>query len=114
MNVIQELEQEQIAQVVEHVLQLSGQEHDAEMATAGAETFTAECAACHGENAQGDPAMGAPNLTDAVWLYGGDRETLTRTISGGRAGMMPAWAERLEPAQVRLIAAYVHQLGGGE
>ena len=108
------LEREQIAQVTEYVLKISGNEHDAAMAEAGAETFAAECTACHGENGQGDQAMGAPNLTDAVWLYGGDRETVIASITNGRAGMMPAWAERLEPAQVRLIAAYVHQLGGGE
>lgn len=108
------LEASEIEQVVEYVRQISGQEHDAEMAAAGAETFTAECTACHGENAQGDAALGAPNLTDAVWLFGGDRETLIRTITDGRAGMMPAWVERLQPAQIRLIAAYVHQLGGGQ
>jgi len=58
--------------------------------------------------------QGAPNLTDAIWLYGGDRETITQTVTNSRFGVMPAWGLRLDKATVRMLAAYVHSLGGGE
>jgi cytochrome c oxidase cbb3-type subunit 3 len=108
------LEAPQIAQAVEYVLQLSGQEHDAALAGAGAAVFADNCASCHGEDATGDRAQGAPNLTDPIWLYGGDRDTVTRTVTGGRFGVMPAWGQRLTEAQVKAVTLYVHQLGGGE
>ena len=62
----------------------------------------------------GVQAQGAPNLTDAIWLYGGDRETVRETLHYGRADVMPAWTERLTDAQIRALAVYVHALGGGE
>ena len=62
----------------------------------------------------GDREQGAPNLTDAIWLYGGDRESLTQTITYSRFGVMPPWGTRLTEAQVQAVAAYVYQLGGGE
>ncbi len=108
------LAKDEIANVVEHVLAISGQEHDAGMAAAGAEIFANECSACHGEQGTGDRSLGAPNLTDAVWLYGGDRETLIETVTYSRQGVMPPWAGRLTEAQIRQVATYVHQLGGGE
>ena len=74
------LDETQIAQVVEHVLAISGQEHDAALASAGATVFAENCVACHGEAGMGDRAQGAPNLTDAIWLYGGDRETITYSV----------------------------------
>lgn len=80
----------------------------------GADLFLDNCAACHGEDGKGDRYQGAPNLTDAIWLYGNDTETLTKTISEGPFGVMPSWIERLGEANVRAVAAYVHQLGGGE
>ncbi len=104
----------QIGQVVDYVLQLSGQEHDAAAATAGAVLFADNCVACHGEAGLGDRAQGAPNLTDAVWLYGGSRETLTESISKARFGVMPAWAGKLSEDEIRAVATYVHSLGGGE
>lgn len=108
------LSDEEISGVVEHVLSISGQDHDAELAAAGAETFANECSACHGDNGEGMRDLGAPNLTDAIWLYGGDRDTLIETVTYSRNGVMPPWTGRLTEAQIRQVAAYVHQLGGGE
>lgn len=108
------LEPEQIGDVVEYVLQLSGQEHDAAKATAGAQLFADNCAACHGPDGKGDRAQGAPNLTDAIWLYGGDRDTITHTVTYARFGVMPNWNQRLSEDEIRAVATYVHSLGGGE
>ena len=101
-------------EAVEYVLQISGQEHDATLATAGATVFAENCVACHMENGKGDRTQGAPNLTDAVWLYGGDRDTLTYTIYNARFGVMPSWQARLSEDEIRAVATYVHSLGGGE
>ncbi len=109
------MEETEIAGLVEYVRSLSGMEYDAAMAEAVSETFADNCAACHGDAGMGDREQGAPNLTDAIWLYGGDRETLTETITYSRFGVMPPWGPpRLSEAQVQAVATYVHQLGGGE
>jgi len=108
------LEDEQIAQVVNYVMSLSGEAQDATLVSAGAEVFEAECSACHGENGMGDRLQGAPNLTDAIWLYGGSYEALTETVTNARFGVMPAWDGRLSEAEIRAVATYVHGLGGGE
>jgi cytochrome c oxidase cbb3-type subunit 3 len=108
------LEDAQISEVVEYVLQISGQEHDAALATAGATVFAENCAACHAENGAGMRDLGAPALNDAIWLYGGDRETIHTSVYGARYGVMPAWAGRLSEDEVRAVATYVHSLGGGE
>ena len=108
------LEPAQIEEVVEHVLAISGQEHDATKAAAGATVFADNCAACHTETGVGDRAQGAPNLTDAIWLYGGDRATLNQTITYARFGVMPSWTGRLSEDEIRAVATYVHSLGGGE
>lgn len=108
------LEPEEISQVVNYVLQLSGGEADTALAEPGAEVFADNCAACHGETGMGDREQGAPNLTDAIWLYGGDADTITETVTYSRYGVMPPWTQRLTEAQVRAVALYVHQLGGGE
>jgi cytochrome c oxidase cbb3-type subunit 3 len=104
----------QIDDVVEHVRRISGQSHDRAAAPRGATLFAEQCAACHGADGKGNRAFGAPNLTDAIWLYGGDREALARTVHGPRGGVMPAWEKRLDAATVKQLAAYVHSLGGGE
>lgn len=115
------LTKDQIAEVVQYVLQISGQEADAAKASAGATLFAENCTSCHGEDAKGMVEMGAPNLTDAIWLFGGDADTLTKTIELGRAGVMPSWSygsesgtARLTEAEIRAVAAYVHSLGGGQ
>lgn len=108
------LDETQIGQVVEYVLQLSGQEHDAALAGPGATVFADNCSACHGPAGEGDRAQGAPALNDAAWLYGGDRATLTQTVTYARFGVMPAWAGKLSEDEIRAVASYVHSLGGGE
>jgi cytochrome c oxidase cbb3-type subunit 3 len=108
------LEAPQIDAVVQHVLAISGQEHDATLAAEGATVFAENCAACHTEAGTGDRTQGAPNLTDAIWLYGGTVDDLTYTINNARFGVMPNWNQRLSEADIRSVALYVHGLGGGE
>jgi cytochrome c oxidase cbb3-type subunit 3 len=108
------LAEEEIGQVVHYVRQISGQEHDATLASAGETVYLDNCAACHMEDGSGDRFQGAPNLTDAIWLYGGDIDALTETVVNARFGVMPPWNERLTEAQIAQVAFYVHQLGGGE
>ena len=108
------LDETQIAQVSEHVLAISGQEHDATAAAAGATLFADNCAACHMEDGSGDRTQGAPNLTDAIWLYGGSREKIIETVTQARFGVMPNWNTRLSEDEIRAVAYYVHSRGGGE
>ncbi|MEZ5778744.1 MAG: cytochrome-c oxidase, cbb3-type subunit III [Paracoccaceae bacterium] len=108
------LEPEQIDQVVQYVLQISGQEYDAALAAEGATVFADNCSSCHAEDGTGDRAQGAPDLTDAIWLYGGDQAALTETVNNARFGVMPAWAGRLSEADIRAVASWVHSQGGGE
>jgi cytochrome c oxidase cbb3-type subunit 3 len=108
------LEPAQIDAVVQHVLAISGQEHDAALAAEGATVFAENCVACHGDAGKGDRAQGSPNLTDAIWLYGGDTDSLTNTVTNARFGVMPNWNQRLSEADIRSVAVYVHGLGGGE
>ncbi len=108
------LAKEEISQVVNFVMSLSGEPQDMSEVAAGAEVFAENCASCHGADGTGDRSQGAPNLADAIWLYGGDYATLTETVTNSRYGVMPAWNTRLTEAQIRAVSAYVHQLGGGE
>jgi cytochrome c oxidase cbb3-type subunit III len=108
------LDATQIGQLAEHVLKISGQEHDATAAAAGATIYAENCAACHMEDGSGDRTQGAPKLTDAIWLYGGSREAITETITYSRYGVMPNWNERLSEDEIRAVAFYVHSRGGGE
>ena len=104
----------EITQVANHVLAISGQPHDKALAAEGETIFAEQCTACHGEDGTGDRAQGAPNLTDAVWLYGGDLQSITKIVHDGPFGVMPAWSRRLTEAEIRAVASYVHGLGGGE
>ena len=99
-----------VDQAEAYVEQLSGQPHDAALAAAGRTVFETNCAACHGVDGKGNPLVGAPNLTDDVWLYGGDPATLKATITAGRNGQMPAFGDRLGAERVRLLAAYAIHL----
>lgn len=108
------LDREEIVQVAEHVLSLSGDIEDPAAAMLGAEIYADWCASCHGDDGEGIAELGAPDLADAIWLYGGDRETLVETIAYSRSGMMPAWESRLSPLAINQLAIYVHSLGGGE
>ena len=108
------LDETQIAQVAEHVLAISGQEHDAALAAQGATVFADNFAACHMEDGSGDRTQGAPKLTDAIWLYGGSREKIIETVTKARFGVMPNWNQRLSEDEIRAVAYYVHSRGGGE
>ena len=105
---------EQIRDVAEYVLSLSGSDHDSPAAARGAEPYAENCAVCHGENGGGDREQGAPALNNAIWLYGGDRDSIVETITYSRRGVMPAWGHRLDETTIRKLTLYVHSLGGGE
>ena len=102
------------ANTTEYVLSLSGRPHNATAAVAGKEKFAQLCAGCHGADGRGNQAIGAPNLTDNVWLYGGTTEIIAKSIGAGRSGRMPAHAEFLGEAKVHLLAAYVFSLAPAE
>ena len=99
-----------VNEVVAYVQSLGGQPADAALAAAGKARFETVCAACHGADGKGNPLLGAPNLADNVWLYGGDAATLRQTITNGRNGQMPAWGEKLGAQRIKLLAAYVTKL----
>ena len=80
----------------------------------GKTVFADSCAGCHGEDAKGNQDLGAPNLADRIWLYGSDEAAIIDTITNGRAGVMPAWTDRLDPGTINALAVYVHTLGGGK
>lgn len=96
-------------EVANYVLSLSGSKHDAQLAAAGKEKFVV-CAACHGPDGKGNQAIGAPNLTDKTWLYGGSEAAIIETITKGRQGQMPAQKDNLSPAKIHLLTAYVYSL----
>jgi cytochrome c oxidase cbb3-type subunit 3 len=108
------LEPAQIEDLVAYVRTISRQQAPNAAARRGAPLFAQNCASCHGNDGRGNRQFGAPNLTDPIWLYGGDADTLRTTITNARAGVMPAWSGRLDPVTIRMLAAYVHSLGGGE
>jgi cytochrome c oxidase cbb3-type subunit 3 len=103
------LGEDNVNNLVQYVLSLSGSAHDQAKAAAGKPLF-ATCAACHGAEGKGNPALGAPNLTDHIWLHGGKLEDIEHSIGGGRQGAMPAWNKRLTSDQIRVLAAYVYHL----
>lgn len=102
-----------IAILASYVRQLAGKEKPNKNSVKAKELFINNCAACHGENGTGNQQLGAPNLADAITLYGMDSADVTATITNSRAGVMPAWEARLDPVTVKMLAAYVHSLGGG-
>ena len=104
----------QIADVVSHVRVISRQERPSASSARGATLFEANCAVCHGPNGEGGRTVGAPKLTDAIWLYGGDRASIAATVSQPRNGVMPRWNSRLDPVTIKMLAAHVYSLGGGE
>lgn len=105
------LDKAQIADVAAYVLSLSGKGKATE---AGATIYAENCAVCHGEDGKGLREMGAPNLADAIWLYGEDTNSITAQIHNPKHGMMPAWGGRLSDDTIKQLAIYVHSLGGGE
>ncbi|ABK44855.1 cytochrome c oxidase, cbb3-type, subunit III [Magnetococcus marinus MC-1] len=124
----------QVNSLVDYVMSLSGMDHDAAAAAKGKALYNgdASCYTCHGNDAKGslkgkadgeeiDDSVGAPNLTDAIWLYGSSRDVIYKTIAYGRNGKMPAWGEgfqgfgkQLTPLDIKKLAIYVHGLGGGQ
>jgi cytochrome c oxidase cbb3-type subunit III len=108
------LERPQVLAMVELVRALSGQEHDAAAAERARPIFAEQCASCHGEDGRGNDEMGAPNLTDGVWLYGSDRAAIYNTLWNGRAGVMPAFGGRLPDDMIRKLVLHVRGLGGAE
>ena len=109
------LTREQIDDVVSHVLLISGHDDvDEDAAERGADIFAAQCATCHGEDGTGDRSVGAPNLTDQTWQFGGEYDDIYNTVYNARNAHMPAWDDRLDDATIKSLAVYVHSLGGGE
>lgn len=96
-----------VNEVANYVLGLSGAPHDTARAQAGEARFKETCVACHGADGKGNKALGAPDLTDRSWIYGGDLASVTQSIRDGRNGHMPAWKDRLGEDQVRMIAAWL-------
>ena len=103
----------EIENVVAYVKSLSEPQsargHEAAVA-AGRKVFASTCAACHGEQGTGNSELGTPNLADQFWIYGGDSETLVKTVWGGRQGQMPTWEARLTPVERKILALYVYDL----
>lgn len=101
--------EQQISELATYVISLSGRKVDPEMAKAGQQNY-AVCAACHGQDGKGNQQLGAPNLTDNIWLYGGSQEAVEETLREGRNGVMPAWIDILGEDKIHLITAYVYSL----
>jgi cytochrome c oxidase cbb3-type subunit 3 len=96
------------------VLSLSGGSTRPDAVARGQKLFAENCASCHGDAGKGKQDQGAPDLTDAIWLYGSSRQAIVESIRTGRGGMMPAWTSRLDPVTLKSLAVYVHSLGGGK
>ena len=99
-----------VTDVTSYVLSLNGREATADTTAAGAKVFQAYCVACHGPDGSGNPAMGAPNLTNGIWLYGGTESQIAHSVRAGRNGMMPAHQNLLSEDKIHIIAAYVYGL----
>lgn len=109
------IKREDIENVADYVRSLSGLPTDKkDNLAAGKAVFTANCVICHGENGKGKRELGAPDLTDAIWLYGPDRSVIIEGLWNGRGGVMPAWSGRLDESAIKALAIYVYSMGGGE
>jgi cytochrome c oxidase cbb3-type subunit III len=108
------LDETQISDAAAYVRSLSGKTGDAAKVANGAAIFKEQCSACHGENGKGQTDLGAPNLTDDIWLYGNSLEAVSYSIRTGRGSAMPSWVGRLDPVTIKALAVYVHNLGGGK
>lgn len=104
----------QVDDMTEFVVALSRRKADAAAVGRAAPIYAQQCAVCHGPQGKGDPAQGAPNLTDADWLYGASREDIHGQIWNGRGGVMPAWGGRFDPATIKALAVYIHANAGGQ
>jgi len=109
------LKSDEVVTVANYVRSLSGLSVKQGVSLdAGKKLFTDNCASCHGDAGKGNQELGAPNLSDKIWLYGSDEAALIETITNGRGGVMPTWEGRLDPATVNALTVYVHTLGGGK
>lgn len=104
------LTRKQVDDVTDYVLSLSARGTDAKAVQRGAAVFKENCVDCHGANGKGKTDVGSPDLTDTVWIFGGTREALRRSIHGGRKGVMPNWDRRLDAATIKQIALYLHAI----
>ncbi len=107
------LGEQKVASVSEYVLQLAGQEHSSQLAEQGAPVFLQNCAACHNPDGKGNILLGAPNLTDDIWLYDGTREGIQHSVRNGLANQMPAQKDMLRADKIHILAAYVYSLSYG-
>jgi len=109
------LKRDEIVTVANYVRSLSGLSvrPDVDL-SAGKKVYAENCAQCHADDGTGNRELGAPNLADKIWLYGSDEATIIDVISNGRASVMPAWVDRLDPVTIKALAVYVHSLGGGQ
>ncbi|MER8753995.1 cytochrome-c oxidase, cbb3-type subunit III [Mesorhizobium sp. M1050] len=105
---------DQIQQVSAYVASLSETVGDQSMLAPGAKVFAENCVACHGDNAKGNKELGAPDLTDAIWLYGSGEAAIAAQVTAPKQGVMPAWSARLGETRIKELAVYIHSLGGGE
>ena len=99
-----------VVNVANYVLQLSGQEHDAEKAAAGVTQYNVFCVACHGADGKGNKLFGAPDLTNDIWLYGGSLEQIIFTLNNGRQGNMPAQSDILSEDKIHILTTYIRSL----
>lgn len=104
----------EIDDLVEYVLSLSGRSTDIEAINRATPIFATQCVTCHGADGKGSRELGAPNLTDHEWLFGGEPRDIRQTIYSARNAHMPAWQGRLDESTIKALAVYVHSLGGGE
>ena len=109
------IKREDIESVTDYVRSIAGLQVDQKAnLAAGKVVYAANCAVCHGETGKGKRELGAPDLTDAIWLYGSGREAIIDGLWNGRGGVMPAWVGRLDESTIKSLSVYVHTLGGGE
>ncbi len=104
----------EIDDLVQYVVNVSGRDADMAAVNRAAPIFAQQCVTCHGADAKGNRSLGAPNLTDDEWLFGGEPRDIQQTIYSARNAHMPAWQGRLDDATIKALAVYVHSLGGGE
>ncbi len=107
------LTRDEIRSVVGYVRSLSGADVLKDVHDAGAALFADNCASCHGDDGHGMTDLGAPNLADSFWIYGGDEASVFETVYGGRQGWMPTWEHRLGVAERKILAIYIQDKAEG-